>query len=179
MKPGTSPINRRPSVKKSSMPTSSTSSKKSIDCSQASVQSFVYMCFMFVFKRFVFAPTHIKIGIYLSALIVCSVIRDFSLVTVGSSTNYLAQKHNVLNQYFVKLGWAWTLAALVPFVSMTSIVYTSFNLAHMKNHLSRILIATFAWFVFTNAFDILDSNTGHCTKQVLKIVLLMMRLLMC
>ena len=140
--------------------------KMSIDCTQPSVQNFVYMCFMFVFKRFVFAPTHIKIGIYMSALIVLSVMRDFrdgGANAHAHSTNYLAQKHNIFNQYFVKLGWAWTLTALVPFVTMTSLVYTSFNPALMKNHLARIIVATVFWYMLTNSFDLIDSFTGQCS----------------
>lgn len=140
---------------------SSNQPKKNIDSSQTTVQNFVYMCFMFVFKRFVFAPTFIKIGIYVGALVVCSLMRDFRMFS--SSTNYFAQKGNFFNQYFVKLGWAWTLLVLLPFISMTSLVYTNFNIRHMRNHLSRILIATIAWYVFTYFFDILDQMTGSCS----------------
>lgn len=155
-----------PIKRKTSSASSQQSPKKNIDCSQASVQNFAYMCFMFVFKRFVFAPTYIKIGIYVSALLVCSLIRDFRVLGNGSS-NYFAQKHNFFNQYFVKLGWAWTLTVLVPFVSMTSVVYTSFNLKQMKNHLSRVLIATIAWYVMTSMFDLIDTVTGHCSMQTI------------
>lgn len=159
----TTPLKRKTSSSSSSNNPQGGHPKKSVDCSQASVQNFVYMCFIFVFKRFVFAPTYIKIGIYVSALLVCSLIRDFRVLGHGTSTNFFAQKHNFLNQYFVKLGWAWTLAALVPFVSMTSLVYTSFNVKHVKNHMSRVLIATIAWYTMTSLFDLIDTVTGHCS----------------
>lgn len=160
-----SSILKRPSLKSTSRPQGSSTStipKKSIESTQPSVANFIYMCFMFIFKRFVFAPTYIKIGIYISALIGCSLIRDFGLI---KNTNYLANKNNIFNRYFVKLGWAWTMVALVPFITMTSLVYTSFNPKHMKNHLSRILIATLVWYVLTSTFDFLDGFTGNCSVK--------------
>ncbi len=60
---------------------------------------FLFMCLMFVFKRFVFAPTHVKIGVYMMFLVSCSVVHDFNLI---GSTNFFAQKENFLNK--VRLG---------------------------------------------------------------------------
>lgn len=140
--------------------------KKSIvENSQPSVQNFIYMCFVFVFRRFVFAKTEIKIGIYVSALIVCSVIKDFRLM---NSTNYFAHKNNLFNVYFVKFGWAWTLLASVPFVFMTAMVYTNGHPGKVKNHLSRIAIATVAWYTLTGLFDRIDSFTGSCSVTSIK-----------
>jgi hypothetical protein len=120
------------------------------------------MCVIYVFKKFVFSPIHIKIGIYVSALLVCSVLKDFNIV---GSSSYLAQKDNILNAYFVKFGWAWTLVACVPFVLMTSLVYTGYNWIVVKNHLARIAIATLAWYVFTSLFDHVDTVTGKCSNK--------------
>lgn len=102
----TNTLYRRRSI--SGQTSSSTRMKKSIDYAQPSVLNFINMCFIFIFKRFVFAPSHIKIGIYTIALFICSIIRDFNILP---HTNYFSQKHNIFNLYFVKLGWAWTLFA--------------------------------------------------------------------
>ncbi len=112
--------------------------KKEIDSTgDPTPANFFLMILFSVLKRFVFAPTHIKIGIYMSTLVVCSLINDFNLF---SRTSYLAQKDNFVNVYFVKLGWFWTLLVCTPFVLMTSIVYTGFNKFFIRNNLGRIFI---------------------------------------
>lgn len=55
---------------------------------------------------------------------------------------------------------------------MTSAVYTGFNPRLIKNHLSRILIATFAWFAFTSLFELIDSRTGSCSHSSMQTKLL-------
>ena len=84
-------------------------------------------------------------------------MKDFGLL---DNRNYLAQKNNVFNKYFVKLGWAWTLTVLIPFVLMSSIVYTGFNVSRICRQMFRIGVATFIWYVFTSLFDYIDSKTG-------------------
>jgi hypothetical protein len=137
--------------------------RRSIEVTSTSPLNFVYMCVIYVFKRFVFSPVHIKIGIYVTALLVCSVFKDFHFT---KHTNYLAQSSNVFNQYFVKFGWAWTLLASLPFVLMTSLVYTGRNLSHVKNHITRVLIATLGWYVFTSIFDFVETKTGQCSNKL-------------
>ena len=148
-------------MKPTNRPSSRKQLKKILE-TPTSPLNFVLMCLVFVFKRFVFSPLHVKIGLYMSALLVCSVLKDFHLI---SNMNYFAQKNNVFNVYFVKFGWAWTLIACIPFVLMTSLVYTAYNLNVVKNHLIRIAIATLAWYVFTSSFDYIDSLTGKCTNK--------------
>ena len=127
--------------------------------------NFIYMCLMVVFKRFVFAPAHVKIGVYMGALLICSVLKDFNIV---GKNNFFAYKHNFLNQYVVKLGWLWSLVVLLPFIGMTSAVYTGFNFKYICQHLSRLAIATFFWFSLTTLFDKIDTNTGKCAHNVIR-----------
>ncbi len=119
-----------PGQKKTSLP------KKEINSTgDPTAGNFFLMILFSVFKKFVFAPTHIKIGIYMSALVVCSLINDFNII---GRDMYLAQKGNFVNVYFVKLGWLWTLLVCTPFVLMTSIVYTGFNKVFIRNNLGRL-----------------------------------------
>lgn len=143
--------------------------KKKLDCNQQSVMGFLYSVTFYILKRIVFCPVHIKVGIYLMTLIICSLIKDFKLIP---STYYLAYKQNIFNKYFVKLGWGWTLAVLTPFVLMTSCVYNCFNLISMKNHLIRIFMATVFWFTFTSIFEYIDNQTGNCSNKEFKSKLL-------
>ncbi len=122
--------------KPGSRPTSSINEpKKTIDSTgDPTINGFFLMIVVSALKKFVFAPTFIKIGIYVGTLIVCSLIRDFNLI--GSDT-YLAHKNNIFNVYFVKLGWFWTLLICTPFVLMTSIVYTGFNKFYIRNNIGK------------------------------------------
>ena len=138
--------------------------KKSIDNTPAGIFNFIYRCIMYVIGQLVYTNIRIKIGIYIGALLICSLMKDFNLI---SNRNYLAQKNNVFNMYFVKLGWGWTLAMCTPFVLMTSTVYTGFNVTKICRHLSRVAIATLIWYTFTSSFEYIDSRTGECLKRTI------------
>jgi hypothetical protein len=107
----------------------------------STLSNFFYMIVLFVLKKFVFTPTHVKIGVYFVALLLCSLLKDFQQVPI----TYFSSKTNVFNVYFVKLAWGWTLVLMVPFVFMTSSVYTGGNPLSIRKHLSRIVVATFLW----------------------------------
>jgi len=126
-----------------------------------SAVSFFYMCLHFVAKRFVFAPIHVKIGVYMSTLVLCSMLKDFGMINHNWFFSY---KQNWLNVHFVKKGWGWTLAMCGPFIAMTSAVYTGFNVRTMLRHLSRLGVATLVWFVCTKIFDSIDTKTGRCAR---------------
>jgi hypothetical protein len=144
--------------------TSGSKPKRNIDNTATSPLNFVYLCLMFVLKRLIFTNIRIKIGIYLLAILVCSLMKDFNILDSG---NYLAEKNNIFNKYFVKLGWAWTTGLLVPFVVMSSLVYTGFNVTSICRHLFRTCIATLIWFAFTSTFEYIDSQTGLCLNRSL------------
>ena len=139
--------------------------KKNLNCSQQSVLGFFNSFIIYIFKRIVLCPVHIKVGIYLMAIIICSLIKDFKLIPPNY---YLSYKQNIFNKYFVKLGWGWTLAVITPFVLMTSSVYNCLNLISIKNHLIRIFLATIFWFTFTSIFEYIDNQTGNCALNDFK-----------
>lgn len=144
----------------------STGPKQSIDSTgDPNAGNFILLITLSIFKKFVFAPTHIKIGLYCFALVVCSLIRDFNLI---GHNLYFAQKNNIFNVYFVKLGWFWTLLICTPFILMTSIVYTGFNKMFIRNNLARLLVATVMWYFFTTVFDKIDQKTGQCAKASIR-----------
>ena len=48
---------------------------------------------------------------------------SYSVDTYGEvPKSYFSNKYNVFNQYFVKLGWGWTLWLLLAFVGLTRLV---------------------------------------------------------
>ncbi|XP_035678766.1 fat storage-inducing transmembrane protein 2-like [Branchiostoma floridae] len=102
---------------------------------------------------------HKRIVVYWFVLIPLSILHD--LIPLPES--YFSYKGNVLNQYFVKLSWAWTLLVTTLFVSLTSYVYTLTDTSAVLKHLSRLLVGTTIWFVFTSVFDTVLHYTGSCT----------------
>lgn len=72
---------------------------------------------------------------------------------------YFVNRKNFLNVYFVKWSWAWTLFLLGSFVFSSSLVYTGRYFKAMLKPLSRIVIATFFWFVCVNSFDFVERST--------------------
>ena len=113
-----------------------------------------------LFDWILMSPTS-KAAIYWLIVIAGSFIHDF----LPLPQSYFSNKKNVLNVYFVKLGWGWTLALLVPFISFTSFIYTSCNVAAMLRHLSRLIVATFGWYIFVNLFSHIEELTGVCEGE--------------
>ena len=87
-----------------------------------------------------------------------SVIGDFS----PQSTNYLSKPDNLLNQYFVKLGWGWTLVVSSLFVFATSYTYSCGNAVVVKKQMTRLAVATAAWYGMTGAFLLVEEHLGIC-----------------
>lgn len=123
--------------------------------------SFIFMAIITVFKQFIFPPTHIKIGLHFIGLIILSLLKDFQL----SPDSYFAKKNNFFNAYILKLAWGWTLILTIPFIFMTSWIYTNRDLLKIRNHFMRVGIATGTWFIFTSLFEYIDKNTGSCNNR--------------
>lgn len=102
-----------------------------------------------------------KAGIYWLLVLSGSFIHDF----LPPPQSYLSNKRNVFNVYFVKFGWGWTLVLLIPFISLTSSVYTSFNPSAMLRHLSRMAVATCGWYFWVNLFVYIEELTGFCEGE--------------
>ena len=79
---------------------------------------------------------------------------------------YTAQPKNILNEYFVKLGWGWTLGLVLPLSVICGAVFNGWRGAVAAG--VRCSVATAVWFSFTNMFDVfrkaLNTNfdiSGH------------------
>lgn len=130
--------------------------------SPASVQEVLLMMLLAVCKKIIFFDVNLKVALYLGSLFLISLIGDF----VPYPKTYFARSDNVLNVYFVKLGWAWTLAVSVPFVALTSRVLCCGNTERLvKQHLLRIAVATAFWFVWTKSFNLIESAYGRCNVR--------------
>lgn len=117
----------------------------------------IYAC-----KKSIFFNTNLKVALYLGSLFLISLIGDF----IPYPKTYFARSDNIFNVYFVKLGWAWTLLFVTPFLCMTSYtICCGDHMKSLKNHLPRICIATFFWFAWTLSFNVIESSVGKCSVK--------------
>lgn len=102
-----------------------------------------------------------KVAIYWLVILTGSFLHDF----LPFPQSYLSNKRNVFNVYFVKLGWVWTLGLMIPFMCLTSLVYTSCKPFAMLKHLSRLAVGTFGWYFWVNFFVFIEEQTGFCEGE--------------
>lgn len=101
-----------------------------------------------------------KVPVYFAFLMFGSVLCDIGFPIPRS---YFSNKDNALNQYFVKLGWGWTLLVTSAYIYLSSSVYCAGNRRRIVYHMMRMLVATAIWFFCTNFFVYVESTTGVCT----------------
>lgn len=126
------------------------------------IQEVLLMMLLHICKKIIFFDTNLKVALYLGSLFLISLIGDFS----PFPKTYFARSDNLFNVYFVKFGWAWTLILSIPYLLLTSCVLCCGNYQKLiKEHLPRILIATFFWFFWTKAFNFIETIYGRCNVK--------------
>lgn len=128
----------------------------------SSVLEIFALMIVHICKKILFFDTNLKIAVYLGALFLLSLIAD--VFTFPKS--YFSRSDNVFNQYFVKIGWFWTLFLTVPYVLLTS--YTTCcgkRRIIATGHLSRLLVATIFWYIWTNLFNYVETQYGRCNLK--------------
>lgn len=126
------------------------------------VREVMVMMIMYLCKKTLFFDVNLKVALYMISLFLISLIGDF----VPYPKSYFARSDNLFNVYFVKMGWAWTLLFSIPFMFMTASIICCGNQQRIiKNHLTRILIATGFWFGWTKLFNIIENSNGWCNVQ--------------
>ena len=102
--------------------------------------------------------------IYLLSSMYLSIYCDFS----DHSGSYLAKQNNILNIYFVKFSWGWTLLSLGGYLIATTIENTNsqihFNARRnvLLKLVIRLFIATMVWYFITESFLLVEEQTGVC-----------------
>ena len=129
-----------------------------------------------------------RLIIYFCLVLIGGILNDFAPLILRSFV-YKTQKTNVLNQWFVKIGWFWTTLLTFPFMALTSVVLSSdkqkpidSNQSNSNNRnnkllkvkrvlsllrtrqLLRLLINSLVWFISTNLFVYFEDYTGFCHK---------------
>ena len=63
---------------------------------------------------------------YFCLIVFGGIVGDFAPILCKAFMPIRTDKSSYVNQYFVKIGWFWTLVLMVPFIAMTSEVMSSF-----------------------------------------------------
>lgn len=92
---------------------------------------------------------NVRIPIYCCLILVCSVI--------PLAEDYKIDKRNILNQWFVKLGWLWTTALILPLMFVNIRIDDRLN---VSKAVFRFILSTILWYTSTNFFQILDDMVG-------------------
>lgn len=145
-------------------PPSSTSEKNVVQNEKATIVSDIFTIVsrlgLFYCRRIIFAPAPFKLIVYFALVALGSILKDNEVVP----SSYFSLKTNIFNVYFAKLGWAWTIGLLIPFVYLNLRPTHSYRQI-LLYHLTRIAIATAVWFIATNLFVVLELYTGSCSHD--------------
>merc|ERR1719228_1583859 len=126
-----------------------------------SVQQVILMMFVHLCRKVIYGlDVSYRICIYILGTLMISVVSDYK--TSSASKSYFANPNNFLNQWFVKIGWFWTLLVVGSFVYLSSQTYSCGRFNIIRNNIVRLVIATGAWFCLTNMFDLLEHKSGIC-----------------
>lgn len=125
-----------------------------------SVSSIFLTVFLFGCRKYLFFSTYRRLFVYL-LLLVSSIVGDF----VKFPKIYFANSNTFLNQYFVKLGWFWTLLWTLSFLIATSKVFCLNSRSRILKHASRLVVATFFWYFWTNSFNRIEEYYGKCSGK--------------
>lgn len=128
----------------------------------SSVFEVLVLMIMHICKKILFFDTNLKIAVYLGALFLLSLMAD----SLTFPKSYFSRSDNMFNQYFVKIGWFWTLFLTVPYVLLTSYTTCCGKRRHIATgHLSRLAIATFFWYSWTMIFNVIETKYGRCNMK--------------
>ena len=112
-------------------------------------------------QAILFVDTNIKIGIYVVGVMLLSVICELFILP----KSYLSANQNIVNQYFVKKGWGWTLLIVGIYVTLSSCVYCCGHWAMVRRHVSRLVVATSQWYICVNVFTSIEHTVGVCNDR--------------
>jgi len=104
---------------------------------------------------------------------------DLNTPVIPTSTSYFAHKHNLLNVYFVKIGWFWTTLAFVLLQLTTPPARTPHQNVKKSHHVQsaiRYTLVTLSW-IFTTQWlfgpALVDRSFtitgGHCEGRPVKL----------
>ncbi|XP_064155554.1 acyl-coenzyme A diphosphatase FITM2 [Anguilla rostrata] len=97
--------------------------------------------------------------LFLVISVVGSIVKDMQLIP----ETYFSNSRNVLNVYFVKVSWGWTLLLLFPFITLSNA--HDRGLTFVLRRLCSLAVATGVWYACTHSFFFIEDYTGACYES--------------
>ncbi|KAM6925129.1 acyl-coenzyme A diphosphatase FITM2 [Xenentodon cancila] len=98
--------------------------------------------------------------VFLIISFVGSVLKELGLVP----QTYFSSSRNVVNVYFVKVSWGWTLLLLTPFLLLSNSSFSR-SVCFLGRRLSSLAVATAVWYICTETFFYIEDVTGNCYES--------------
>lgn len=92
---------------------------------------------------------NVRIPVYWALVIICSIL--------SLPEDYKLDKRNLLNQYFVKLGWFWTSSLTLTLLLLNT---RTDDRESVKNIILKWFSSTFLWYLSTSFFEYVDQAVG-------------------
>lgn len=118
---------------------------------------------LFFCRRIIFGPPQFKVLVSFTIILIGSILKTFGFVP----DSYFSLKTNIFNKYFAKLGWAWTISLLGPFIYLT-LITTHSHYQILTRHLIRLFVATGVWYIITFLFVHVEAYTGMCKHEEMR-----------
>lgn len=113
-----------------------------------------------VCRKYLFVNIYWCAAYYFALTLCLSLLSPmFSFIEGG---HYFSQRHNLINQYFVKLGWGWAFVLGGSFSLLSSYVTGGGRPAPILRSIGRLLVATGVWYFVTQWFVHFETTTGTC-----------------
>lgn len=109
-----------------------------------------------------------RLNYYVALIVIGSILCDLMPGLVRALLPFRTEKDNILNVYFVKLGWFWTLVFLLPFQALTRRSISNSTKWYNLSDLSRIVVITFIWYFSVATFSYIEVSTGKCNQLSIK-----------
>ena len=104
---------------------------------QVIIMMFVHICRKIIYGL----DISYRICIYILGTLMISVVSDYK--TSAASRSYFADSENILNLWFVKLGWFWTCSVLGSFIYLTSSTFSCGRPDVVRKSFFRFVISYF------------------------------------
>ena len=106
-------------------------------------------------------PATTKAIILVILIFICSIVPS----SIKPQSEFFEDTDNILNKYYVKWLWGWTLICIVPVVFITSILYTGLNFMGVVCHFGRVATGHVIWYVMTSLFIWFRKVAGVCSND--------------
>lgn len=109
-----------------------------------------------------YLPATTKAIILTILIFTCSIVQ---LLIKPPQSEFSDDTSSILNKYYIKWLWGWTLFCIVPVVSITSVLYTGLDFMGVVCHFGRVATGHVIWYVMTSVFIWFRKIVGVCSND--------------